>query len=426
MELHPAQSNIVEDTHRYRVVVCGRRFGKTTLSVEEMKWFAYFNPESRVVYVAPTIKQARDIAWRMLKNSTRDMLSESANETRLELTIRTKDPSKTSEIWLRGTENVESLRGQGIDFLVIDEVASMKDWHETWQEVLRPTLTDTRGQVLFIGTPKGYNHFYTLYNQENVDPDFKSFRYTSYDNPHIEAEEIDKARLEMDVTSFEQEYLAKFNQFTGLVYKEWNMDTQFTDVAYDPMLPLHLSFDFGVNDPTAIIWIQPNKGEYRVIDYYEASNANVSHFVSIINDKPYKPIAAAFGDPAGMARSITTNTSPIDEYRRHDIRIKTTPGVTIEEQIRITHKYIPSLFVDRSCGRFRECLLNYRYPEIRGTARDQSNEKPIHDEFSHGMRALEYYFVNREATGSMSTMNYSTLRDKFPKFDARKKYGIPT
>jgi hypothetical protein len=411
MEFHPAQDRIASDTHRYRVVVCGRRFGKTTLSVWEMLAFAWSREKSKVVYLAPTIKQARDIAWRMLKEATRTVSE--ANETRLELSL-----TNGSEIWLRGTENVESLRGQGIDFLVVDEVASIKNWNETWEEVLRPTLTDTRGQVLFIGTPKGYNHFYDLYMKPHEDTDYISFKFTSYDNPFIPSDELEKAKDEMDEDAFRQEYMAEFRRFVGMVYKEWDMDKQFMPIEYDPKLPLHLAFDFGVNDPTAIIWIQRMGGEFRAIDYFESSDASVDRFISIINGRPYHPISGAFGDPAGEARSITTNTSPIDEYRRHGIHIKVKPGVTIEEQVRITHKYIPSLFVSDKLPRLRDCILGYRYPEKRDSLINQSNEIPIHDEYSHAMRALEYYFVNQE-TGVQSS-NIS----KFAKVDLFDKRGI--
>ncbi len=212
MELHQAQAQIVNSKARFRVAVTGRRFGKTTLSVYEMLAYAMYRPNSKIVYVAPTIKQARDIAWEMLKKITRNALFEAPNETRLELKIKCSNSQETSEIWLRGTENIESLRGIGIHFLVVDEVASMKDWNTIWREVLRPTLIDTKGQALFIGTPKGFNHFYNLFNLSKEDKDYESFRFSSYDNNFIDKEEIDKAKEEAERTQtmdeFNQEYMA--------------------------------------------------------------------------------------------------------------------------------------------------------------------------------------------------------------------------
>ena len=401
MEFHESQKKIIQSTKRFRVAITGRRFGKTTMAVQEMKAFAFYRPNSKVVYIAPTIKQARDIAWSMLKDITRDCQSGKPNESRLEITVHTHD-RQTSQIWLRGTENIESLRGQRIDFLVVDEVASMKDWTNTWREVLRPTLLDTKGQALFIGTPKGFNHFYDLYEQAQHDPDFDRFVFTSYDNPFIAREEIDKAREEAERTQtldeFNQEYMAQFMSVSGQVYKEWDMHRNFIKVPYDASLPLHVTMDFGVNDPTALIWIQPMGGEHRIIDYYEASNADISHFIQIIRSKPYREPELFTGDPAGKARSIVTGTSPIEEYAKSGIHIRTRDGVKIEDQIRITHKHIPSLYVDYDLTRLRDCILNYRYPEKSSNAVNQSNELPVHDEYSHAMRALEYYFVNIETT----------------------------
>lgn len=404
MELHPAQAEIVNSNARFRVAVTGRRFGKTTLSVYEMLGFALYRPKSRIVYIAPTIKQARDIAWSMLKDITRNALAESPNETRLELKIKCANSNETSEIWLRGSENIESLRGLGIHFLVVDEVASMRDWNTIWREVLRPTLIDTRGQALFIGTPKGFNHFYDLYNMQDTDSDYKSFRFTSYDNTFVSKDEIDKAKQEAERTQtldeFNQEYMAQFVSVSGQVYKEWDFIKQFITLDYEPSLPVHITMDFGVNDPTAIWWIQRNGGEFRAIDYYEASNADISHFIQVIRGKPYREAELYTGDPAGKARSIVTGTSPIEEYQKSGIYIRTKDGVTIPEQVRITHKYMPSFYVDSKLTRPRDCILNYRYPEKSSTAINQSNEIPIHDEYSHAMRALEYYFVNIDAVST--------------------------
>jgi len=414
MEFHEAQKAIINSTKRFRVAVTGRRFGKTTLSVLEMKAFAFYRPDSKVVYIAPTIKQARDIAWEMLKKETLDCQLGKPNESRLEVTIRTHN-NQTSQIWLRGSENIESLRGQRIDFLVVDEIASMSGWTNIWREVLRPTLTDTRGQVLFIGTPRGYNHFYDLYEQAAKDDDYERFVYTSYDNPFIPADEIDKAKQEAADTQtldqFNQEYMAEFMSVSGQVYKGWSMNNNYGKVEYDPALPINVSFDFGVNDPTAIIWFQRNGGEFRVIDYYEASNADVSHFIQMIRAKPYREAELYTGDPAGKARSIVTGTSPIEEYGKSGIHIRNKDGVRIEEQIRVTHKYIPSLYVSDRLERFRDCLLNYRYPEKKSSMINQSNETPVHDEYSHAMRAMEYYFVNIDEVVDNTTIE-SQWKDK--------------
>ena len=405
LSFHPAQQKIYQSKSRFKVICSGRRFGKTYLCISEILFFALNNPGSKIVYFAPTISQARDIVWKELKGKTYDFWVKEPNETRMEIVIKTKDTTdpvtgvttlsdkNPSEIWLRGTENIESARGNGIHLLVVDEVASIRNWNYVWNTVLRPTLTDTVGKAIFISTPKGFNHFYDMYNRALEDKDYASFNYTTYDNPYIPKEEIDKARKEVTEDQFRQEYMAEFVSVSGQVYKEWSMERQFIEMEYDPELELHVSFDFGVKDPTAILWIQKIGSEYRVIDYYEQSNASVEHFVHILNSKPYKKPTLYTGDPAGRARNNVTNTSVITEYGRNGIHIKTIPGVRIEDQIRMTSKYIPALFVSNKLTRIRDCILNYRYPDKEGHT-NTSNEDPIHDEYSHAMRALEYYFTN--------------------------------
>jgi hypothetical protein len=232
-----------------------------------------------------------------------------------------------------------------------------------------------------------------MYYQQDFDDDYKSFHYTSYDNPYIDRDEIEKTKKEMTDRSFAQEFLAEFNKPQGTVYEEWPLEN-FKEIPYDINLPVHISLDFGINDPTSIIWLQNTGSEYRVIDYYEANNANLDHFVSVVRSKPYKEAELYTGDFAGNARTLTTGTSPIEILNTKGIFVRTKSGIKIPDQIRATHQIIPSLYVDKRAERFRDCLINYRYPEIKDTARNQENEIPIHDEWSHAMRALEYYCVN--------------------------------
>ncbi len=198
MQFHQAQKTIALDRHRFRVLCCGRRFGKTTLAIEEMKGRASI-ADSRVCYIAPTYQQARDIAWAELKNQLRDVAD--FNESRLEIKL-----VNGSIIYLRGWESVETLRGQKFNLVILDEVAMMRNFQLLWEEVIRPTLTDMIGEAMFISTPKGFNHFYDLFNKQDVDVDYKSFHFTSYDNPFLPFEELEKAKLELPEDRFAQEY----------------------------------------------------------------------------------------------------------------------------------------------------------------------------------------------------------------------------
>ena len=156
---------------RFRVLVAGRRFGKTFLSLVELCRAAW-SPGRLAWYVGPTNKQAKRIAWKPLKQLTRPYWAKQPNETDLRIELITG-----GTICLRGADNYDALRGDGLDFLILDEYASMAK--EVWPEVLRPALADKQGHALFIGTPRGYNHFYDLYQSAQNQPGWATFQFTT-------------------------------------------------------------------------------------------------------------------------------------------------------------------------------------------------------------------------------------------------------
>ena len=249
-QLHDSQKIDASDPTRFRVLCCGRRWGKTTLAIDQMKARLTI-PNSRVCYVAPTYQQARDIAWEALRKELHQVGK--INESRLEIEL-----VNGSKLVLRGWESIETLRGQKFDFIVLDEIAMMRNFWLSWQEVIRPTLTDTKGEAIFISTPKGFNHFYDLYNFQTRDIDFKSFHFTTYDNPHIPRDEIDKAKKELTEDRFAQEYLADFRKSEGLVYKEFN---RFRHVfkkgpKEETIINIFGGVDFGYTNPCGVITIK--------------------------------------------------------------------------------------------------------------------------------------------------------------------------
>lgn len=387
--------NSLDSGTRFVQLRAGRKWRKTSLIISwlfEMAWKTHLT----CPFVAPNRIQAKNIAWddhvqRMLTGFKKAGFPYKKNEVELSVTI-----PLGGKVQLMGVENSEALRG------ISDWGAfggdEYDDWTEDiWPTIIRPNLITHSAPAILAGTPKGYSNLYRL--EENSD--FKSFHYTSYDNPEIPEEELaalEKEYSNMGMDYYRQEILAEYMKPVGTVYAEWNMETNYKPFVYDPILPLHLTWDFGVNDPTAIVFIQPRGSELRVIDYYEASNADLSHFVEVIKDRGYKKPDFESGDIAGRARSLVSGKSPIDELRRLGHHVTTRPIPDIEQQIRNTHKYIPNLFVSnliKPNERFVECLLNYKYPQKPSTLIDQGNEKPIHNEFSHAMRALEYYCWNR-------------------------------
>ena len=389
MNLTPSQSQIAISTNRFRVVNCGRRFGKTTLAVLEMVAKAISKNDTRIAYIAPTYQQARDIAWEDLKK----ICSPAAlkiNESRLEILLKTQDGG-SSRIMLRGWESIETLRGQKYDFIVIDEIASMRNFWVNWEEVIRPTLTDKKGEVLFISTPKGFNHFYDLYNKYLQDDDYKSFHFTSYDNPHLPVEELNKAKREMLPDRFSQEYLADFKKSEGLVYKEFNRDKHiFTDLnRIINRTETVLGIDFGYTNPACILQIAKDyDNNYFVIsEWYkrQQSEDQVAEYAASLRSNK------AYPDPE--------NPSAIEALKRKGINVREVvkgkdsikSGISKVRELFLNNK----LFIHSSCVNLIEELETYSYPEKRDLQNEHEN--PI-KENDHAVDALRYPLMMQVAS----------------------------
>lgn len=251
IKLSKWQTTVWDDPTRYVVINCGRRAGKSFLVAPRMLQFATENPKSVIWYVAPNYKQAKQIMWSMLREVLPPQAVEKKNETELTVTLK-----NGSQIVLKGAEDPDSLRGVRIDFCVFDECAFIDKWEDVWK-VIRPTLVDSKADVWFISTPNGFNHFKDM--AERVDPDWKYYHFTSYDNPYIDAEEIDKARMEMDDDSFQQEFMGEFRKMAGLIYTNFNRDTHMVDVPANLAQYTHFrSLDFGFGHNAALGYFAVN------------------------------------------------------------------------------------------------------------------------------------------------------------------------
>ena len=152
MPLSSAQKQIAESDKRFRVLISGRRFGKTHLAIREM-CKAASTPNQTVWYIAPSYRMSKTIVWDQLKKKLVQLnWAKKINES--DLTIRLVNGSIIS---LKGADNGDSLRGVGLNFIVLDEFADIEQ--KAWTEVLRPTLSDTGGGALFCGTPKGIGNW---------------------------------------------------------------------------------------------------------------------------------------------------------------------------------------------------------------------------------------------------------------------------
>lgn len=214
IELLKWQQEVFNDPTRFKVIAAGRRCGKSRLAAWSMIVRALQVPKSTIFYVAPTQMQSRDILWSVLEELAHPVIaSKHINNMQIKLI-------NGSIISLKGADRPDTMRGVSLEYLVMDEYADMRP--QVWEEVLRPALADRQGDALFIGTPKGRNHFYDLYvyADQADDESYKAWHFTSYDNETLKAEEIDLAKKSMSSFAFRQEFMASFEALGSEIFKE--------------------------------------------------------------------------------------------------------------------------------------------------------------------------------------------------------------
>ena len=211
------QQQVFKDSHRFKVVAAGRRCGKSRLSAVTLLIEALNCPEgSSVMYVAPTLGQARTIIWDLLHELGRPVIK-SSHVNNLEITL-----INGKKILVRGADNPDSLRGVSLTYLVLDECAFIKQ--DVWEKILRAALSDKKGRALFISTPSGRNWFYDVYKLGLADSDeeWKAWHFTTADNETIDPKEIEAAKRTLSSFAFKQEYLSSFDNAGADVFKaEW-------------------------------------------------------------------------------------------------------------------------------------------------------------------------------------------------------------
>jgi hypothetical protein len=402
------QLDVASDPHRFKIICAGRRAGKSVLSrLIVLKW-AVEQPGLYWV-VSPSYKMSKMIHWQALQKEVPRSWVAKKNEVELSITLK-----NGSVIELKGAENPDALRGVKLRGLVIDEIASIRNWDWLWEEVLRPTLTDFQAPALFISTPKGFNHFYDLYvSGQGGKTDYKSWRFTSYDNPHISKEELDAAKKELTEDTFAQEYMADFRKYTGLVYKEFDRDIHVVEPFDVPITwPLYRAIDFGSTNPTACLWITVDDDDnFFVFAEHYQTGETIDYHAGVINAKVRRSVVATYGDPSGAQwisefaqkgiyitpANKESSQSP-EGWVRVGIekvaeRLRSLPGHFVP-RIRTNHSN-PKLFIFSSCINLIKEFETYRWQEKSvSQARDMNEPDKPEKANDHAMDALRYFTVS--------------------------------
>lgn len=393
MRLTKPQTKIYDDFARFRVIVAGRRFGKTFLSTAEILSKALSAKDQHVWYVAPTYKAAKEIAWDMLLSQIPATYIVKKNESALTIVLL-----NGSTISLKGAEKPDNLRGRSLDFVVLDEFADMRK--EAWFEVIRPSLSDRVGSAVFIGTPKGRNHFYDLYGK-GVDGDdgWSAHQYTTIEGGNVPPEEIQSAKSDLDDRTFQQEYEAQFVNYSGIIYYSFKREESVIRHDGDRSV-IHVGMDFNLDPMSAVLMTR--KGDtLHVFDEIVMFGSNTDEMVAEIRTRYGNGTIVIYPDPASRQRKTSaggrTDLS-ILQNAGFEVRVRSSHAA-VRDRINSVNSRLLSkdghrrLFVDPKCKKVIESLERHTYKE--GTS------QPEKDGFDHMNDALgyavEYLFPIRKA-----------------------------
>jgi hypothetical protein len=384
-----------ERTERWSVIVAHRRCGKTVACINDLIYKAIMEgkEDGRYAYIAPYYSQAKTIAWDYLLKFSQPVLTK-ANQSELWVEL-----VNGARIRLFGADTGENLRGLYLDGVVLDEYADMKP--SIWGSVVRPLLADRGGFATFIGTPKGHNQFWDVYNNATKDSDWyvKTLR-ASQTKLLPDAELADAAKM-----MSQDQYLAEFecdfeSSILGAYYgKEMRLLTdqgRITDVRHDPMFKVHTAWDLGYSDDTAIWFFQVIHGEIRLLDYHYSNGQPVAFYAGIVESREMER-GYAYGyhylPHDARAKTLASNRSVIeqlgDKLPIKSLRI--VPNLGLQDGIQASRLALTRAWFDHKCEDGIECLRQYQreYDEDKKVFRD----KPRHDWTSHGADAWRYLSI---------------------------------
>ena len=379
---------------RFNVLVCHRRFGKTVFSIMEMIDQALRCEEKnpQYAYIAPTYGQAKRVAWEYIKDFTRHLPNAKPNEADLKVVIPRPDRGDKITIMLLGAENPDSLRGIYLDGVILDEYAQCDP--TIWGQVIRPALSDRKGWGIFIGTPKGQNHFYDIYNQAKGLPNWHVAVYRASETKVVDEEELLEARQTMTPEEYDQEYECSFSAalmgaYYGKYINDLEAQNQIGNVPYDMAVPVSTFWDLGISDTTAIWFVQHVGNEIHVIDYIEEAGKGLEYYASVIKGKPYV-YEEHYIPHDGAARELGTGVTRQETLLNYGLRTTIVPRQSVADGINAVRLALPKMWFDSlKCAKGIASLKNY---QRKWDAKNKMFlDSPLHDWSSNGADALRMF-----------------------------------
>jgi Terminase large subunit, T4likevirus-type, N-terminal len=297
------QFRVLSCPKRFIVLAAGRRWGKTTVGLYKMLCHAAASPLQHCYFIAPTERQAGEIAWRTLLDITPRALVRFQRKSTFEVEL-----INDSLIKLHGPE---SLRGQGLDFVLLDEFAYMPP--RLWSEVVLPMLADRRGRALISSTPAGFNHFYELFVEAQTKPDWATFHFRTGEGSFVSDLELQLLRSTMGPKSYAQEIEARFEPQEGRIYQEFSREANVRELTPFRELTILVGLDFNVNPMTAVIG-QRIGDECHIYNEVVLRNSHTREMMRELS-RQYPQRGLVHPDPTGAARKTSADAGITD----HDI-----------------------------------------------------------------------------------------------------------
>lgn len=374
---------------RFSSLVCHRRAGKTFACVNELVLRAIYTPKqnARYAYIAPFYKQAKDIAWVYLKDAV-EGFAVAVRESELRVIL-----PNGAWITLYGADNPDALRGIYLDGVILDEYGDCRP--SLYTEVILPTLADRSGWAVFIGTPKGKNHFFKIHARAIKEDKWFDMTLKASVSKILKQEDLDEMRGQMTAAQYAQEFECDFTAAVmGTYYADFiqamELDSRIgpNPQLYDPFKPVEVACDLGYSDSTAFWFWQDGEMGPNIIKYYENQGQPLSHYIDLLKNSPYK-IERLWVPHDAKAKTLQTGRSTIQQLMSAGLPCVPVPWLNVQHGIDAARLILPKCTFDTlECGEGIEALRAYKreYNEVTKAFQD----KPKHDWASDGADAFRY------------------------------------
>jgi phage terminase large subunit len=376
---------------RFSCLVCHRRAGKTVACIHDLVDAALRcqKVRPRFAYVAPYRSQAKTVAWDYLCAAVEPLRGMGVEINQAELRV---DLPGGSQVRLYGSDNPDALRGIYLDGCVLDEYGDQDP--RTWSEVISPALADRQGWAVFIGTPKGQNDFYDVWERSQKDPKWFSLMLKASDSGILPPDELEAQRSTKSAEEYAQEFECSFDAavkgaYYGKLMEQAELDKRICGVPYDPSAQVWTAWDLGIRDATAIWFAQVVGKEVHIIDYYEATGADLGHYVRELNSRSYV-YAGHIVPHDAQAKELGTGKSRLEVLESLGLRqLRIAPMHRVEDGINGVRTLIPRCWFDAT-----KCATGVKYLKLYRSDWDEKlkvlRPTPRHDYTSHAADAFRY------------------------------------